>query len=89
MPVEVIVPQNFKKVLQRKERLMRDAVARCVKLLGEDPRHPGLQVHKLKGVTGIWEAYVDGANRVTFEWSSNGKIVLRNNCNHDILKRNP
>jgi hypothetical protein len=34
----------------------------------------------------VFEAYVDKKNRVTFHWED-GKIILRNNCNHDILKR--
>lgn len=36
---------------------------------------------------GVWEAYVDRGNRVTFEYAVDGSIVLRNHCNHDILKR--
>gem|GEM_PF-5492247 len=29
--------------------------------------------------------YVDQKNRLTFHWDG-GKIVLRTNCNHDIIK---
>jgi len=29
------------------------------------------------------------ANRVTFEYGSNGSIILQNHCNHDILKHRP
>ena len=52
-------------------------------------RHqPGLRVHKMRGVGDIWEAYVDRANRVTYEWERD-TIVLRMNCNHQMLTRNP
>jgi hypothetical protein len=32
------------------------------------------------------EAYVDMKNRITWHWED-GEIVLRNHCNHSILKR--
>jgi hypothetical protein len=35
----------------------------------------------------VWEAYIDQANRVTFHWDDQGRIVLRRNCNHAILQR--
>lgn len=63
---------------------MRAAIARCVELLADNPHHPGLHVHRIVGRKGVWEAYVDDANRVTFHWED-GKIVLRKNCNHTIL----
>jgi len=64
---------------------MQAAIARCIELLGDNPRHPGLHTHRVQGTAGVWEAYVDRANRVTFHWAGPA-IVLRNNCNHDILK---
>ena len=40
----------------------------------------------MQGHRGVWEAYVDRANRVTFHYDGE-TIVLRKNCNHDILRR--
>jgi hypothetical protein len=40
----------------------------------------------VQGVPGVFEAYVDMANRLTFEYGDDC-IILRNHCNHDILKR--
>jgi hypothetical protein len=37
------------------------------------------------GSAGVFEAYVDKKNRVTFHYEQ-GAIVLRKHCNHDILK---
>jgi hypothetical protein len=65
---------------------MQVSIARCLALLAENPRHPGLHTHRVQGSAGVWEAYVDSANRVTFHYDG-PKIVLRNNCNHDILRR--
>jgi mRNA-degrading endonuclease YafQ of YafQ-DinJ toxin-antitoxin module len=65
---------------------MLGAILECVNQLGQDPRHPGLHTHKVKGHKGVWEAHVDKANRLTFEWDDD-VLVLRNNCNHEVLRR--
>ncbi len=84
------VPPNFKRVLKKKPQQMQDAVKATIEQLVTDPRHPGLQAHKMGGHPGVWEAYVDAGNRVTFHYSEDKTtIVLRNNCNHDMLRRNP
>lgn len=83
---ELEIPSSFKRTAKKKELPLRLAIARCVALLGENPRHPGLRTHRVQGTGGVWEAYVDQANRVTFHYDGD-KIVLRNNCNHDILRR--
>ena len=82
------VPPKFKRVAKKKEPRLRAAIARCVQLLGDDPQHPGLHTHRVQGAPGVWEAYVDEANRVTFHYAGS-TIVLRNNCNHDIVRRSP
>jgi hypothetical protein len=81
------IPERFRKRLLAKPTDLQGAVLRCIKRLGDNPRHPGLQTHRL--TTSVWEAYVDEANRVTFEYLADGRIRLRNHCNHDILKRAP
>lgn len=83
------VPHNFKKVAGKKPAELQKMIAECVKLLAENPRNPKLNTHKMRGYKGVWEAYVDNdGNRLTFEYDGN-VIVLRNNCNHDMLYRNP
>lgn len=39
----------------------------------------------MRGRDGVFEAYVDQKNRVTFHYEAGG-IVMRKHCNHDILK---
>ena len=82
---ELEVPRAFKRVAKKKELGLQVAIARCVELLADDPHHPGLHTHRVQGAPGVWEAYVDRSNRVTFHWNG-PKIVLRNNCNHEILR---
>jgi mRNA-degrading endonuclease YafQ of YafQ-DinJ toxin-antitoxin module len=85
------VPASFRKTARKKPQEMRQKLEQCIKALAANPRDPVLHTHKMKG-TGkqeIWEAYIDNdGNRITFEWDK-GVIVLRNNCNHDMLYRNP
>lgn len=85
---ELVIPAQFKRLVDGKQAPLAGAIAKCVSLLGTNPRHPSLQTHPVQGTRNpkVFEAYVDMKNRVTFHWDED-KIVLRNNCNHDILKR--
>jgi len=85
---DLVVPKRFRKRLWKKTPAMQASILETVQRLGEDPRHPGLHTHKVKGQKGVFEAYVDGGNRVTFQYGDNC-IVLRNHCNHDIIDRAP
>lgn len=86
---QIEIPKNFKKVLGKKPRQMQESVARTLELLAEDSRRPSLRVKKMQGVKDVWEASIDKGNRLTFEWGPEGSIILRNNCNHDMLTKNP
>lgn len=63
--------------------------------LEEDPRHPSLKTHQVKGVVGdfggkIFEAYVTEKYRMTWEYGpSKGDITLRNVDNHDACLGKP
>jgi hypothetical protein len=82
----LVIPKTFKRVLRKKTARQQGAIMECVQRLGENPRHPGLHTHTIKGNPGVLEASVDRANRVTFHWDGD-TIVLRMNCSHDILRR--
>jgi hypothetical protein len=86
----IVIPDAFKRTLRKKTPAMQAAVAECVARLGENPRHPSLQTHPVRGVRGggVFEAYIDQANRLTFHWDG-AAIVLRNNCNHTVIDRSP
>ncbi len=83
----IVVPDQFKELVERKQPPLAGAIVKCVALLGENPRHPSLQTHPVRGTRNpkVFEAYVDMKNRVTFHWEGD-TIVLRNNCHHDIIK---
>lgn len=57
--------------------------------LAQNPRHPSLQTHEVRGAYGnfggkVYEAYVTKKYRLTWEYGREDKtIVLRNVDNHD------
>ena len=63
---------GFSRSLRRKIRqnpLLRQPVETTVRQLAEDPFHPSLHSHKLKGnLAGVWACTVDYENRVLFEF---------------------
>ena len=87
--VKVVIPPSFKRRLAKKTREMRAAVVECVERLADNPRHPSLQTDKVRGAEGVFEAYVDRSNRVTFNYDEDGRIVMRKHCTHDAVLRNP
>ncbi len=86
MAFPVGTTKNFDDHFSQKPRSLQDTTKRKIKLLAENPRHPSLNVHRVDGTDGVWEAYIDMSHRLTFEYQDGG-IVLRNNNGHDILKR--
>ena len=88
-PIPLEIPPRFKKQLASKTPELRDAINEAVERLGENPRHPSLQTHELQSCRGVFEAYVDRANRITFHYERReGQrwIILRKHCKHDILR---
>lgn len=87
-PLRLEILPRFKRARRRKTPNMQASIDECVKLLINNPRHPGLHTHRVRGRKGVWQAYIDQANRVTFQYGENS-IILRNNCSHDIPKKSP
>lgn len=85
-PIPVRVPDSFKRQLDKKPAQLAAAITECAVRLAEKTRHPSLRTHPIRGHPGVFEAYVDRANRLTFEYGA-GEIVLRKHCSHDVLRR--
>ena len=84
--------RTFEERLKDKPRHLQRRILKAIRLLANNPKHPGLQTHKVHGVSSngpVFEAYVDMSNRLTFHYGEEGVIVLRNHCNHDIVRRSP
>ena len=65
-----------------------EQVEKFLRLIADEPRHPSLRVKKIQGTTDIFEASVNMAIRVTFQFIKPETIYLRNIGEHDMtLKR--
>ena len=88
-PIPLEIPPRFKRQLANKTPQLREAINEAVGRLGNNPRHPSLRTHELQSRKGVFEAYVDKANRITFHYErrqGQRHIVLRKHCSHDILR---
>jgi hypothetical protein len=81
--------EAFRSLPANTQRKMLKALA----LFGKDQRHPSLEVKKLQGRDGVWEARLDQKYRFTvhYEKVASGETicVLRNVDNHDECLKNP
>ena len=78
----------YKRIVRRDPEL-RDRVVHALEQLTQDPFHPTLHTHKLKGeLAGAWACTVDYDNRILFEFaqspeSGEEKILLLTVGTHD------
>lgn len=91
----LITTEHFEEQAEKlPETVYKQLKTKCA-YLAENPRHPSLQTHEVKGTAGnyggkIFEAYVSEKYRLTWEYgSARGEIVLRNVDNHDECLKNP
>lgn len=88
--MKLISTEPFLKAYQRLPQHLQSQVDQQLQLLLEDPRHPFLQVKKIRGIRGkvsIFEARITPGYRMTFQ--IRGEIyILRKVRPHHIL-RNP
>jgi mRNA-degrading endonuclease RelE of RelBE toxin-antitoxin system len=77
---------TFKKDYKKLPPEIKDKVDRQLQFLIENPNHPSLNLHQIRGTKGIWEGYVDYHYRFTFEIEEKF-YVLRKVGTHDIIKK--
>lgn len=78
---------RFERSFARLTKAEMQTVWKAVELLADNPRHPGLQVKKMKG-KDIWEARASARLRMTFDVVGD-IIYMRHVGEHDKVLRNP
>ncbi len=78
---------RFERSFARLTKTEMKTVWKAVELLADNPRHPGLQVKKMKG-KDIWEARVSARLRMTFDVVGD-IIYMRHVGEHDKVLKNP
>ena len=81
--------RRFLKSFARLPAEVQDKIKKQIALLAENPRHPSLQTKPVQGASGIYEARVDIAYRMTYERLSEDTLVLRVVGKHDETLKNP
>lgn len=77
--------ERFAKEYERLPRRLQHRVDKALGLLLENPRHPSLQLKKLKGYESRWEGRVTHHYRFIFTIEGDTYILLRVGT-HDLLK---
>jgi addiction module RelE/StbE family toxin len=61
----------FKRLIRQNPRL-RPQIEQILQQLAEEPFHPSLHTHKLKGdLSGRWSCSIDYSNRIVFKFVNN------------------
>ncbi|HSR17291.1 MAG TPA: type II toxin-antitoxin system mRNA interferase toxin, RelE/StbE family [Ignavibacteriaceae bacterium] len=80
--------KSFKKITKN-DPTLKDKIIATMNMLQEDPFHPKLKTHKLKGILeGIWACSIEYDTRIIFDFVKNQssdktEILLINIGTHD------
>lgn len=80
-----ITAEAFEKAFRSLPEEIKKKVRKAFILFKENPRHPSLQVKKIKGTQGVFEGRIDRRYRFTFHYEGDA-VVFRNVGPHDIVK---
>lgn len=78
--------ERFLKLYQKLPHEIRRRADKQMQLLLENPRHPSLRFHKMKGSTSYWEIRITMHYRIVFQINGD-KYVLTAIGSHDILDK--
>ena len=85
MAKKLRILKTFKKDYKKLPPEIKEKVDKQLEFLLNNPDHPSLNLHLIRGTKGIWEGYVDYRYRFTFEMEGD-YYVLRKVGSHDIIK---
>jgi mRNA-degrading endonuclease YafQ of YafQ-DinJ toxin-antitoxin module len=86
---KVETSERFEQDFVRLPLDIRKKVAKAMRLLAENPRHPSLRAKPVHGITGVFEARVDVSYRMTYERLPGDLLFLRSVGKHDETLKNP
>jgi mRNA-degrading endonuclease YafQ of YafQ-DinJ toxin-antitoxin module len=75
----------FKEYFNELSKAEQKQAAKALRFLAENPKHPSLEVHKMRG-TPYWEAYVNESIRIIYEHNGD-TFILHAIGHHDILRK--
>ena len=86
--------ERFKRAFRVLPANIQKKALKAFALFAENPRHPSLQIKKIKGFEAVWEGRIDRQYRFTFHYETPAYgeeviCVFRNVDNHDKCLKNP
>lgn len=85
MAKKLRILKTFKKDYKKLPAEIKEKVEKQLEFLLNNPDHPSLNLHLIRGTKGIWEGYVNYRYRFTFEVEGE-YYVLRKVGSHDVIK---
>ena len=77
----------FEKKFERLPKNLQKIAVRKILLFENNPSHPGLNTHKLKGpLSGFWSFYINKNFRVLFRFLKNNEVIYYDIDTHNIYK---
>lgn len=86
--MRIFAYERFRKSYRMLPPPIQRKVDKQLALLRDHPRHPSLQVKRIKGTADLWEARVDLHYRMTFEMVGDA-VYLRVVGHHDEVLNQP
>ncbi|MFA6305889.1 MAG: type II toxin-antitoxin system RelE/ParE family toxin [Candidatus Gracilibacteria bacterium] len=85
--VEVYYKPSFFKKCRKLPVDLLDEIEQKIELFKENPNHPFLKTHKLKGtLDGLCSFSVNYSYRIVFQYLSKTEVVLLSIGTHDLYK---
>lgn len=78
--------KNFVRKYRKLPSKIQHLTDKQLELLISDPKHPSLNIKKMKDPRDIWRGKITDSHRFTFQIKE-GCYILRNIGSHDILKK--
>ena len=78
--------KKFKKGYKKLPDQIKEITKKQLGLLYSNPRHPSLNIKKMRDIRNIWEGRITESYRFTFQIKQD-ICILRNIGHHDILKK--
>jgi mRNA interferase RelE/StbE len=81
--------ERFRKSVLELDEKTKKKLRKQLAHLVADPKHPSLQIKKIKGTESIFEARVNSFYRFTFEYGAKNEIILRAVGPHNSAMKKP
>ena len=87
MTIKIVYKPSFLRQYRKLIESLREEAKEKIEIFRQDPSHPFLKTHKLKGsLKDFWSFSVNYQYRIIFQYEAQDKITLIAIDNHDIYK---